>query len=130
MKTIFLIDDDPDDREIFAESLLSDHPSFFYHEAENGAAAFALLQSESFVKPDLIFLDLNMPIMDGRVFLKKIKEDPALNNIPVIIYSTSSSEADKMFAAEHQAALFLTKQYSLELIRADIRKALESFLGL
>ena len=68
MKSVFLIDDDADDREIFAETLLSEHPAINYLEAENGADALHKLRSESFPKPDLIFLDLNMPIMDGRVF--------------------------------------------------------------
>jgi len=128
MKIVFLIDDDADDREIFEESLTAEHPSVLYQEAENGAAAFEKLRSESFRKPDLIFLDLNMPVMDGRTFLSQIKADPQFKDIPVIIYSTSSSEADKKFAEENQAAAFLTKQYSISLVRQDIKKAIENFL--
>ncbi|MHC0446458.1 response regulator [Flavobacterium sp. 3-218] len=130
MKTVFLIDDDPDDREIFEESLAAEHPSVLYQQAENGAAAFEKLRSGSFAKPDLIFLDLNMPIMDGRAFLQQIKADPNFKDIPVIIYSTSSSEADKKFAQENHAAAFLTKQYSLSLIRQDIQTAVQNFLEL
>lgn len=126
MKTIFLIDDDADDREIFEETLAAEHPSVLYHEAVNGAVAFEKLRSG--FKPDLIFLDLNMPVMDGRTFLKKIKADPELLDIPVIIYSTSSSDADKKFAAENHASEFLTKQYSISSLRQDIKKSIERYL--
>lgn len=130
MKSVFLIDDDADDREIFAETLLSEHPAINYLEAENGAEAMHKLHSESFPKPDLIFLDLNMPIMDGRVFLRQIKEDKFLQNIPVIIYTTSSSEIDKKFASDNQAVLFLTKQYSIKMLRNDIKEAVDKFLNM
>ena len=128
MNTIFLIDDDPDDREIFQEILEQEHPSIIFHQAENGSAAFGKLNSKGFSKPDLIFLDLNMPIMDGRAFLQQIKKETSLQDIPVIIYSTSSSEIDKKFAAENHAAQFLTKQYSIELLRKDLNAAVEKFL--
>jgi len=128
MKIVFLIDDDADDREIFEESLAAEHPLVLYQDAVNGAVAFEKLRSGTFKKPDLIFLDLNMPVMDGRTFLKQIKADPDLNDIPVIIYSTSSSEVDKKFAAEHQASEFLTKQYSISSLRQDIKKTVERYL--
>lgn len=129
MKTIFLIDDDVDDREIFAEILGAEHPSIVFQEAENGAAAFEKLRSDNFKKPDLIFLDLNMPVMDGRTFLQQIKKENGLQDIPVIIYSTSSSEIDKKFAAENLAAQFLTKQYSIDLLRKDLNAVVQNFLA-
>lgn len=129
MKIVFLIDDDADDREIFADSLSSLDSGIMYQEAVNGQDAFEKLQSGTFPKPDLIFLDLNMPIMDGRTFLKKIKEDKDFSEIPVIIYTTSSSDHDKQYAAQHQAAMFLTKQYSIALLTRDIKQAIENFLG-
>ncbi|MFD1605452.1 response regulator [Flavobacterium artemisiae] len=129
MKIVFLIDDDADDREIFADSLSSLDSSIMYQEAVNGQDAFEKLLSGTFPKPDLIFLDLNMPIMDGRTFLKKIKEHKDFSAIPVIIYSTSSSDHDKQYASQHQAAMFLTKQYSIALLTRDIKQAIENFLG-
>lgn len=129
MKTIFLIDDDPDDREIFEEILGEEHPSIIFQQAENGAAAFEKLKAADFTKPDLIFLDLNMPVMDGRAFLQQIKKEAELQDIPVIIYTTSSSEIDKKFALDNQASQFLTKQYSIERLRQDLNKAVENFLA-
>jgi CheY-like chemotaxis protein len=127
MKTIFLIDDDADDREIFADLIETDHPSIVLLQAVNGTDAFEKLRSENFTKPDLIFLDLNMPVMDGRTFLELIKKDPDFNDIPVIIYTTSSSEIDKKFAEENGASHFLTKQYSMNLQRKDIQAVLEKY---
>lgn len=130
MKTIFLIDDDADDREIFAESLFAGFPSILFHEAENGADAFEKLKTGIVPKPDLIFLDLNMPVMDGRTFLLQIKNDKLFQDVPVIIYTTSSSEIDKNFAKENKAALFLTKQYSMSMVKEDIQSAVQQFLNL
>ena len=129
MKTVFLIDDDSDDREIFEEALLSLNIDVKYEEAKNGAEAWEKLNSDIFNKPDLIFLDLNMPIMDGRQFLKHIKLNQSFSNIPVIIYTTSSNETDKNFALQNDA-LFMTKQYSMALLRADIKDTIKKFLDL
>lgn len=127
MKTVFLIDDDDDDREIFSDSLTSMHPSILFYEAQNGLEAFKILKSGVFL-PDLIFLDLNMPIMDGKTFLVQIKEDESLKDIPIVIYTTSSNQIDKDFAAKHKAALFLTKQYSIALLKEDLKNTLEKYL--
>ncbi len=129
MKTVFLIDDDSDDREIFEETLLSLNIGLKYEEAKNGAEAWEKLNSETFPKPDLIFLDLNMPIMDGRQFLKHLKQDKKFSNIPVIIYTTSSNQPDKDFALQNNA-LFMTKQYSMTLLRADLTDAIKKFMEL
>lgn len=130
MKIVFLIDDDTDDREIFAESLHAEHPSVVYQEAQNGAEAIEKLKSGVIMRPDLIFLDLNMPVMNGREFLKWIKSDNDFKDIPVIIYSTSSSETDKKFALDNHASEFLTKQYSMSQQRKDISQAVHTFLSI
>lgn len=129
MKTILLIDDDADDREIFADSLLSLHKGAHFEEAKNGLEAFEKLNSVGFKKPDLIFLDLNMPVMDGKQFLILIKQDENLKDIPVIIYSTSSSAEDKAFALENKAVLFMTKHYSMTQLQKDLKQAITDFLG-
>ncbi|WP_115814957.1 response regulator [Flavobacterium aquicola] len=129
MKTIFLIDDDSDDREIFEETLLSLNIDVKYEDAKNGAEAWEKLTSGTIDKPDLIFLDLNMPVMDGRQFLKHYKQDQSFNDIPVIIYTTSSNEADKNFAVQNNT-LFMTKQYSMSALRADLQEVIKKFLKL
>jgi CheY-like chemotaxis protein len=129
MKIVFLIDDDQDDREIFEESLLSLNKDIKYEEACNGKQAIEKLNLPEFPKPDLIFLDINMPIMDGWQFLKNIKLDKNFRDIPVIMYSTSSSPKDKDLAVQYEASQFITKPYSLLTLREEIEKTIATFLS-
>src|SRR5690348_12426970 len=91
--TCLLIDDDPDDREIFGIALEEVDKVCRYITTENGIEALELLEDSTSI-PDFIFLDLNMPLMDGKECLREIKKIPHLNRVPVIIYSTSSYEKD------------------------------------
>jgi CheY-like chemotaxis protein len=65
-------------------------------------------------RPDLILLDLNMPKMDGREVLIRIKEDQSLKLIPTVILTTSSAEADILKSYELQANCYLSKPVELE----------------
>jgi len=124
MKTVFLIDDDADDREIFEMALSSCISGYVYAEAENGEDALNKLKSERFAQPSVIFLDLNMPKIDGRQFLKMIKQMDGYKDIPVFIYSTSSNEAEKKFAIDNGAVGFITKHNSLDELCAELMSAL------
>ena len=89
--TCFLIDDDTDDQEIFLSVLGEVAPSVRCFTAANGQEAIKKLISEE-VKPDLIFLDLNMPLMNGKQFLQACHSIDDFKNIPVIILTTSSDK--------------------------------------
>jgi two-component system, chemotaxis family, response regulator Rcp1 len=65
-------------------------------------------------RPDLILLDLNLPKKDGREVLKEIKEDPTLKIIPVVILTTSASEADILRSYSLHANCYITKPVSLD----------------
>ena len=65
-------------------------------------------------RPDLILLDLNLPKMDGRELLEKIKADPDLKRIPVLVLSTSKSDRDVSSAYEHHANCYLAKSNELD----------------
>lgn len=106
--TIFLIDDDSDDQEIFALALEEIFPSYTCLTAKNGVEALEKLRSGE-VNPDYIFLDLNMPRMNGKQCLAEIKKESALNKIPVIIYSTSSELSHKEQMIMMGASAFVTK---------------------
>ena len=92
---LFLIDDDPDDQHVFAEALSEIDGSVSLLTASNGLEALETLRKGSSRLPDLIFLDLNMPKMNGKQFLKELKSEPNLQDIPVVIYTTSSAKTDK-----------------------------------
>lgn len=105
---ILLIDDDVEDQEIFTLALskvsdILDCTAFT-------SAKEALIQLDARkLKPDVIFLDLNMPIMTGEEFLKEIKTIDHLKSIPVIIFSTSSNTSTMKKTKELGAKEFITK---------------------
>lgn len=90
VKTLLLIDDDADDHEFFGMALQETDPSIKLVSASDGVDALEKLDSGQ-VLPDLIFLDNNMPRMNGLECLIQLKKRKATSQIPVIIYSTSSS---------------------------------------
>ena len=108
-KTLFIIDDDEDDQLFLHEALhdLKIHIDFFY--ANNGETALRLLKDEDIPVPDYIFLDLNMPKLNGKECLIEIKKLRKYANVPIIIYTTSSNQKDKQEIMELGAHYFLTK---------------------
>ena len=112
-KTCFLIDDDIDDQEIFALVLKSINPSITCITANDGIEAVTKLTGEETFNPDYIFLDLNMPRMDGKQCLQEIRKISRLNGTPVIIYSTSSNQRDILETRALGANDYLEKQSSM-----------------
>jgi CheY-like chemotaxis protein len=108
VKSLLLIDDDTDDKELFLEAVAEIDNSVNCMSAKDGVEAIQLLQQVK-EQPNLIFLDLNMPRMDGREFLTRIKNEDRLKNIPVIVYSTSKLEKDRDETKELGAADFMSK---------------------
>ena len=104
-----LVDDDEDDREIFVSVVERIAPSISCSIAINGQDALDQLDKSSGILPDLIFLDLNMPLMDGKQFLKEIKKDMTLKNIPIIVLSTSSDKETIQVVKALGARDFITK---------------------
>ena len=77
-------------------------------------------------RPDLILLDLNLPKVDGREVLERIKADRYLRQIPVLVLSTSQSDRDIRSAYEHHANCYVTKPSDLDEY-LDIVRAIESY---
>lgn len=108
IKTCLLVDDDEDDKEIFCLALKKIDPSIDCITASDGREALSILDDGSFI-PDYIFLDLNMPRMDGKECLKEIRKQNRLDKVPVIIFTTSSAERDKEETKKLGANSFITK---------------------
>ena len=108
-KTLFLIDDDNDDLEFFCEAAGKIDPSIICITSNDSVSTLKSFQNFDVPVPDLIFLDLNMPLVDGRRFLRELKKLKTYSQIPVIIYSTSSHPRDKEELQELGASGFLTK---------------------
>jgi CheY-like chemotaxis protein len=107
INTIFLVDDDTDDQEVFGDALAKVNSTIKLYTANDGIDALEKLTTA--VAPDLIFLDINMPRMNGIQLLETIKKDQKLSNIPVVMYSTSSLPEHKTNTLSLGAAYYLVK---------------------
>lgn len=117
--TVFIIDDDDDDKEIFCEAMADISGSSVCLAASNGQEALHKLQHIAAL-PDFIFLDLNMPRMNGKQCLVHLKKDQRLASIPVVIYSTSKLQADREETKELGAVYFLTKPSSAQQLKKEL----------
>jgi CheY-like chemotaxis protein len=108
-KIVLIIDDDDDDRALFSDALKEINNSIKYLSAKSGMEGLALLKNEKIMLPDLIFLDLNMPTLNGKQCLTEIKKDPKLIHIPVVVYSTTKRLEDIEEVKKLGAVYFLTK---------------------
>jgi CheY-like chemotaxis protein len=91
---ILLVDDDFDDCELFTEIVKEIHPTSVVETLHDGIEALKYLNEEGNGLPDLIFLDINMPRMNGKQLVLVMKNDDRLKNIPVTVYSTSIPEKE------------------------------------
>src|SRR6266487_1383479 len=107
-KSVLVIDDDDDDLLLFREALSQINPSHECFTFSNGSDALQKLK-EQLIKPHFIFLDLNMPGMRGTECLREIKKTPFLSEIPVIIWSTSTSLRDIEAVYQFGASMYVPK---------------------
>ncbi|HZB11944.1 MAG TPA: response regulator [Chryseolinea sp.] len=121
---VLIIDDDEDDRELFSYALSNVSSDVTCVEAVDGEDGLRLLR-ENGCNPDYIFLDLNMPRVDGILFLEKMRRDRRLSDIPVIIYTTSKFQNDKEKCVELGAVHFITKPTTISEIESAISFVLE-----
>ena len=87
--------------------------------ANSGKAALAMMAKDD--KPDLIFLDINMPEMDGFAVMRELKKDADFKGIPVVLITSKSQKADKMWAQMQGASGYVTKPYTTDQILEQIR---------
>lgn len=113
------VDDDLEDREFFCEALREVDPSITCLIAGSGMEALSLLEEQN-PPPDYIFLDINMPMMDGKQCLKMLKSIPHLESIPVIMYSTSTDTREIRECYRLGAEDFLIKPHSYEKLVNDL----------
>ena len=123
VKSLLLVDDDADDHEIFGLALKKTSASIDFSTAGHGEEALQKLDSGA-VHPDIIFLDINMPVMNGFHTLRKLKADKRFRHIPVVIYSTSIQPQEEQQAVTLGALQCVKKPSTLD----ELCRFLSAFL--
>ena len=112
---ILLVEDDPADQKLVRTSLKSQKVANDLNVVSSGEQGIDYLYGGNGAsRPDLILLDLNMPGMGGKEFLRWIKNDENLKQIPVVILTTSNSERDIIESYKLQASGYVNKPVTLE----------------
>ena len=113
-----LVEDSPGDVRLTREAFKDAKVLLNMHVASDGTEAMAFLRREQghadAPRPDLILLDLNLPKKDGREVLEEIKQSPTLKSIPVVILTTSASDADILKSYMLHANCYITKPVDLK----------------
>jgi len=127
---ILLVEDNPGDVRLTREAFKEGKVLNTLHVVQDGVEALAFLRHEgAYAKtahPDIILLDLNLPRMDGRELLARIKTDPSLQRIPVVILTTSKSEEDIIKSYDLHANCYITKPVDMERF-ITVVKSIEDF---
>jgi CheY-like chemotaxis protein len=119
-RKILLIDDDKDDQLTFCRCVYEIDPAIECLIANNGMEAMLHLRTIN-PKPSLIFLDLNMPLMNGFEYLEELKEQKIYSNIPVVIFTTSSTEEDRARCRELGVTEYLVKPTDVEVLKKKVK---------
>ena len=126
-KIVFLlVDDDKDDTDLFYDTVKSINPEISCYNVENGHKALEFFSQENSILPNVIFLDINMPVMNGFECLSHIRTIEKLKDIPVIIYSTASGQNNVERAHELGAQCFYVKPHEFDKISDFFKFVIEN----
>ena len=119
-KTILVVEDQEDNRQILRDLLASS--GFLMIEAHDGQQALAMARSQ---RPDLILMDIQLPVVDGYEATRSIKRDPELKHIPVIAVTSYALSGDEERAREAGCDAYVAKPYSTRQLLAKIGQFFE-----
>lgn len=127
---VLLVEDNPEDVILVEEALREGNVSIHLNVVEDGVEALRFLRGEgasvNAKKVDLVILDLNLPKENGHEVLKKMKSDPALQQLPVVVLTTSQADRDVAKAYGLGASCFITKPFGFYQFMEAV-KSIEKF---
>jgi len=127
---ILLVEDNPGDARLTREAFSQGTVRTNMHHARDGEQAIAFVRRQGVYqdapRPDLVILDLNLPRRGGREVLEDIKTDPALQQIPVIVLTSSQAQEDVLHSYRLHANCFITKPGDLETL-IHVAQSIEEF---
>ncbi len=123
---VLLVEDNEDDVELTLAALEDSRVKMDIHVVEDGLKALSFLRNQGEFKdkprPDLVLLDLNLPLMDGREVLREIRKEPELTGIPIVVLTTSQSEADIVGMYNLHANCYISKPVDFQQFTEVIRQ--------
>jgi two-component system response regulator len=129
---ILVVDDNPADSDLTRELLEQSRPSSSVRSVPNGLEAVAFLRQQGryadMPRTQFVMLDLNMPVRDGRAVLAEAKRDPALQKIPIVVFTSSQAATDVHRAYELGANCYVTKPGNLQDYMSAVKAIAEFWL--
>jgi CheY-like chemotaxis protein len=129
---ILLVEDSPADIRLTEEALLDSPIVDTLHVARDGEEAMDFLRRRGAYtdapRPDLVLLDLNLPRKDGREVLEELKGDPDLLRIPIVVLTTSATEADILRSYDLHVNSYVTKPIDLDEF-SNVVRSIQGFWG-
>jgi CheY-like chemotaxis protein len=125
-KVVLLIDDDKEDQEIFSDAVREVDESVSFLSEFNSDQAIDNIFAMKDTRPEIIFLDLNMPRLNGKQLLADLKKDPDMSKIPVVMCSTFFGERDVVEIARLGAVHHLVKPTKFNELCQEIARILRT----
>jgi len=126
LNSVLVVDDDPIDVRAVRQALLTCDQRLYVHEARNGQEAKQILRDGNWretdaPRPDLVLLDISMPLMDGVELLRALRVEREVDPIPTVVLSSSNREEEVAECYELGAAGYFHKPHRLDEFRALLR---------
>jgi two-component system, cell cycle response regulator DivK len=121
LKTALVVEDNAVNRELLRELLSA--RDYVVEEAENGLHALEMMKQR---RPDIVLLDLNMPVLDGFATLRKVREDPDLSSLPVLAVTASAMRGDEEKALEAGFDGYLSKPVKSKILFEELDRLLKN----
>ena len=118
----FLVDDDADDQEIFSLALQGVKASTRLEFANDGVEAITRIQNDTSFLPHCIFIDLNMPRMNGQQCLQELRKIDRISQVPIVMYSTTVHPQYLKDALHYGATDFIEKPITIEELTESLSK--------